>query len=105
VLTTEPLHRDDVRAIRWNVHSPTYRVDFWHQYPPPPGGQAAKMGFKQDAHRVSGADSVSDVVAWAQENASGRSFVIYVELTYGGEPGILRVHGVDPTAPARSNDA
>jgi hypothetical protein len=97
-LKAEELQRDSVKVIRWQIDEPSYRVDFWHQFPPPPGGRAEMMGYKQDAYRVSGVDSVTQVLSWAEENALGRLFVVYAELLSEGGPGVVRLHGVDPTA-------
>jgi hypothetical protein len=99
-LVTDPLDRDE-RAVRWRITDTVYVVDFWHRLPPPPGGDLEKQGHKQDSFRVSGADSVEDVLSWARGNAEGRSFVVYVQVKAGGERGIVQIHGIDPTVPAR----
>ena len=55
------------------------------------------MGFKQDSHLLSDVSDVHEVISWAEENAAGRTFVVYAAFTVDGEGGILRVHGTDPT--------
>ena len=96
-MNVRPLERDAVKAIRWEVHEPIYRVDFWHQLPAPPGGRQEMMGYKQDAYHLSDVENFDQVRSWADANAGGRSFVIYAEISRGGERGIIRVHGIDPT--------
>lgn len=38
-----------------------------------------------------------EVLAWAEENAAGRSFVIYAVVDRGEIQGLVRLFGVDPT--------
>jgi hypothetical protein len=96
-LKAQPLERDAVKAIRWEVHDPIYRVDFWHQLPPPPGVRPEMMGYKQDVYRLSDVETFNDVRAWAEANANRRTFVIYAEIIRGTERGIIRLDGTDPT--------
>jgi hypothetical protein len=98
-LNVEPLERDAVKVIRWQVDDPLYRVDFWHQLQTPPGARQETMGYKQDSYRLTEANGFGEVLAWAEANSDGRSYVIYVELSRGGERGIVRLEGSDPTNP------
>lgn len=92
-----PLERDDVAGIRSEVYDPDYRVDYWRQFAPPPGTPPEMMGYKQDSHRISGVRDVNEVLAWAEANAAGRSFVVYASYGSGDDRVIARVYGADPT--------
>lgn len=96
-MKVEPLNRDGV-SERWAVESPCYRVDFWHQLAPPPGGTAEKQGFKQDSFRLTDVEDICEARTWAIANAGGRPYVIYLEFVCSGESGVLRLEGVDPTS-------
>lgn len=97
-MNVQYLQFEDVYA-RHGYYQPVYRIDFWRQHDPPPGEGTEKMGYKQDAYRLTGAKNVHEVRAWAQENADGRSFVIWIELGPADDRTIARVEGVDPTNP------
>jgi len=44
---------------------------------------------------------VHEVLAWAEANAEGRTFVVYIsDERDPKEPGTIRLCGVDPTVPA-----
>jgi hypothetical protein len=97
-MKTEPLQRQDVRT-RNDDYQPVYRVDFWQRLDPPAGGDAELMGYRQDSYRLSGAKSVREVRSWAEGEAAGRDFVIWIELGPAEDRTIARVEGVDPTKP------
>jgi hypothetical protein len=97
-MNVEPLQFRDV-IDRHSYYQPVYRVDFWKQQTPPPGGDPELMGYKQDSYRISGARSVREVRRWAEEHADGRQFVIWIELGTDEDRTIARVEGVDPTNP------
>jgi hypothetical protein len=67
----------------WEIDHPAYRVYF------------------HDAHhtsyeyRLTGAD-VDEVLAWAEANAAGRTYVAYVEVS--ASKGLVRLLGQDPNA-------
>lgn len=73
----------DPRDVSWEVEDPAYRV-YFH-------GRAGHA----DEWRVTGARSVNEVVAWANERADGRSYVLYVEVKTA-ETGLVRLDGFDP---------
>jgi hypothetical protein len=73
------LQRGDV-IDRHSYYQPVYRIDLWRRLDPPPDGDAEIMGYKQDSYRIRGAKSVREVRSWAEENAAGRQFVIWIEL-------------------------
>ncbi|GIT78490.1 hypothetical protein LLS1_01590 [Leifsonia sp. LS1] len=73
----------DPRDVSWEVEDPAYRV-YFHG----PAGRA-------DEWRVTDARSVNEVVAWANERADGRSYVLYVEVKTA-ETGLVRLDGFDP---------
>ena len=45
----------------------------------------------RDAHNA------REVLAWAEENAAGRSYVVYAAVERGETQGLVRLFGVDPT--------
>lgn len=90
----------DPRDIEWEVDRPVYRVHFWHQPPAPPGIPRSQMGYHCDEHRVSGAEDVHEVVAWARVKArSDQTFTLYVEHSQDGSPGLIQLAGKDSTVP------
>jgi hypothetical protein len=95
-LNAQPLERDAVKAIKREIPDPVYRVDFWYRRPAAPGEEQEKIMYKQDAYRATDVENVAELLAWAQENAEGRGFVVYVEIGIQGEPGLIRLHGRDP---------
>ena len=100
-MDVRPLERDQAKAVRWESDFPPYRVDFWRQLAPPPGGDPAKMGFKRDSYYLTDAESVEDVLQWAADNREDRTFVVWAMAKHAGEAGILRLRGDDPTNPKR----
>jgi hypothetical protein len=76
----------DPRDSSWSVDRPIYRVYFF--------GTAGAS----DEWRLDGADSIHQIIEWADANASGRDYVVYVEV--GGTPsrGLVRLVGLDPSA-------
>jgi hypothetical protein len=103
-MNVEPLQFRDV-IDRHSSYQPVYRVDFWRQQDPAPGGDPEIMGYKQDSVRIRGAKSVREVRAWAEENAAGRQLVIWIELGPDDDRTIVRVEGVDPTRPKHRHQA
>ena len=77
----------DIRAVdprdqTWEISQPTYRVYFDDET-----GAA-------DEYEVEGAD-VAEVMAWAEAQRNGRTFVLYVCVPRD-ELGLLRLAGSDP---------
>jgi len=103
-MKAEPLGTLDLRN-RHDYYQPAYRVDFWRRYDPPAGGDPERMGYQQDSYRIREAKNVGEVRSWAEENADGREFVIWIELPPDGERTIARVEGVDPTNPRKRDQA
>ena len=80
-MRAEPI---DPRDIRWERDEVAYRVYFW------------RGAGTSDEWRVTEAD-VSEVLAWARENAQGRRITMWVEHTDNGELGMIRLEGWEPT--------
>jgi hypothetical protein len=79
----------DPRDTTWELWGPSYRVYFWHQQIL--GAWACRE------YEVTGGD-VSAVFDWANENAkSGETFTVFVVVALGGEIGLVRLSGDDPT--------
>jgi hypothetical protein len=104
-MNVQHLELDQARAVRWEFDSPDYRVDFWRQLPPPPGGDPAKMGFERDSYYLTGADRVQEVLDWAEENRGEKTFVVYAMASRGGEDGVIRLYGDDPTTSNRHTES
>lgn len=74
----------DQRDQTWEISRPKYRVYFHDDT-----GAA-------DEHEVEGAD-VAEVMAWAEAQRNGRTFVLYACVPRDGL-GLLRLIGSDPNA-------
>lgn len=79
----------DPRDVRWEVDSPNYRVYFW----------TGEKGHVAQEFELTGAKDVHEVLAWANENAPvGSTYTLYALVDRNGEPGLVRLAGIDPTA-------
>jgi hypothetical protein len=83
-----------VNEGRWEAVATAYRVYFWSKMsdPAPP----ERPLWRCEARRVAGAADVSEVLAWAEEDADARRFTVYAEVNRAPK-GLLQVFGVDPT--------
>jgi hypothetical protein len=80
----------DPRDPRWEVDSPAYRVYLWR-----PHGN----GWESQAFELRNARDAREALDWASREAdSDRIFTLYALVEQGGERGLVRVAGVDPTA-------
>lgn len=75
----------DPRYVSQEELDPVYRVDFWDE------------NRASDEYRLENAQSVHDVVSWAEANRHGRHVVIWVEYAYEGGTGLTRLLGWEPT--------
>lgn len=75
----------DPRYVSQENPDPVYRVDFWDE------------NCASDENRIENAESVVDVLAWAEANRHGRYVVIWIEYSYEGGTGMTRLHGWEPT--------
>jgi hypothetical protein len=99
-LNVEPLARDAIKSIEWEIADPVYRVDFWHRPDPPLGVEPDQVGYKQHSYEIRNAAGLEEVRIWAEENANGRLFVVYVQIPAAPDgPGVVRITGKDPTWP------
>jgi len=72
----------DPRGQRWEIGQPTYRV-YFHA-----------VNGSSDERELTGGD-VDEVMAWAEDNAAGRTFVLYACVPQDGL-GLVRLMGTDP---------
>lgn len=72
----------DPRDQRWEIAQPTYRV-YFHT-----------VNGSSDERELTGGD-VDEVIAWAEANAAGRTFVLYACVPHDGR-GLVRLLGTDP---------
>ncbi|MFE6776415.1 hypothetical protein [Streptomyces sp. NPDC057702] len=80
----------DPRDTSWEQEDATYRAYFWDR----------STGVA-DEYELTGAD-VGEVLAWvrAKTEETGSTYTLYVRVTDGGKPGLIRLTGVagDPFA-------
>lgn len=88
----KPVSVDD---DRWEHEATVYRVYFWKQisFPEPPD----KPMWFCDPQQILGASDVVEVLGWAEANADGRRFTVYVEVNRGTNTGLVHIYGIDPT--------
>ena len=80
----------DPRDTRWEVDSPAYRVYLWR-----PRGN----GWESQEFELRNALDAREALDWANREAgSDRIFTLYALVEQGGERGLVRLAGVDPTA-------
>ena len=80
----------DPRDMRWEVDSPAYRVYLWR-----PHGN----GWESQEFELRNARDAREALDWADREAgSDRIFTLYALVELGGERGLVRLAGVDPTA-------
>lgn len=84
----------DPRDVGSEEGRPAYRVYFWDGDPTASGSAYA---WRSDEWRVTGADDVGEVLAWASADQSSRRFELLVEV--GRTPGVrvVRLSGLNPT--------
>ena len=89
----------DPRDTTWEVDTPAYRVYFWSLPPGSSPSGEGRMAWVSDEYQVEDAD-VRAVLEWAKSKASsGQTFTLYALVYCNGRPGLVRLAGVDPTAP------
>jgi hypothetical protein len=79
----------DPRDISWEDQRPSYRVYFWD------------TNNVSSEHEVVGAADVDEVLRWAEAQHGDRTFTAYLVVRNGGQVGLARLRGTDPT---RSED-
>jgi len=93
----------DPRDTGWEVESPSYRVYFWTRPPAPPGVPADLVMYRSNEFELSGVEDVGEVLAWADATAApGSTYTVYAVVEGVRERGLVRLAGVDPTAPPNS---
>jgi hypothetical protein len=88
----------DERVVGWNVDFPTYQVYFFDGGPPRRAGGV--YGATTYTYRITEAHNVHQVFAWADANAQGRRFIVYVEWDDSRlGTGVLQLCGDDQNRP------
>jgi hypothetical protein len=82
----------DPRDVEREVSEPKYRVYFWSQR------NIDELAWTSEEWELTAAADVGEALGWAKENASGRSFVMYVVVPADDGQVLVRLQGVDPTA-------
>lgn len=91
--------RADPRGTEWEQPHPVYRVYFWDRAPVPPGVDPERAGWRSDEWRVTGAEDVHEVLAWATGRVGhDRQFELFVEGDGLPRHGLVRLAGNDPTS-------
>jgi hypothetical protein len=81
----------DPRDTRWEVDHPAYRVYFWQR-----SGDRLDSGWASEEWQVEDAD-VQEVLTCASNDKAHRPYTLYVCGSCAGGPGLIRLHGSDPT--------
>jgi hypothetical protein len=81
--------RVDPRDQHWQADRPVFRVYFWKAL-----GTGA---YESDEFEVRDAD-VSETLAWAENERSGRTYTLYLRRDEPTGPGLVLLAGTDPTA-------
>jgi hypothetical protein len=91
----------DPRDTQWEDDTPVYRAHLWSHALAPPDIPSGMVGWHSDAYEIRDAQDVHEVIAWAQRpEHGGRAFTLYVSIERNGQPGLVRLAGVDPTRAA-----
>jgi hypothetical protein len=91
----------DPRDTQWEEDAPVYRVYLWSQALAPPDIPSDLVGWQSEEYEIRDARDVHEVIAWAQRpEHGGRAFALYVSIERNGQPGLVRLAGVDPTRAA-----
>jgi hypothetical protein len=83
----------DPRDITSEFEPLAYRVYFWKV-------KATEFGVYSTAYEyeISGAKDVAEVIEWANQNAAGRTYTLYVRFTARPEErSMIQLLGIDPT--------
>lgn len=75
----------DPRDQSWEIDEPRYRVYFW------------AGATESTEYELTGGD-VTEVLAWAEACRGGRTYVAYACMPQVDGLGLIRLHGVDPSA-------
>lgn len=88
----------DPRDDRWEESSPVYRTCFWEPVRP----EQTDSGWRSDERQLKDAADIDEVLSWAHAKATGRGFVLYVEVTRSAPDGcgLIRLLETDPTDPS-----
>jgi hypothetical protein len=84
----------DERTTSWEQDFPTYRVYFW-DVTTMPGSL-----FSVYTYELTEAHNVQQVLAWADANARGRIYQVFVITGEEGHRGLLHLCGTTPTNPS-----
>lgn len=88
----------DPRDVTWEDEQPVYRVYFWGRSKAPDNVPPEHVGYYCREYRVSDADDIHEVIAWADQATVGdETYTLYVERQESGETGLIRLAGTDPT--------
>ena len=75
----------DPRDIGTEWDATTYRVHFW-----------SADGSRCTEFELAGVEDLTEVLAWAEANANGRTAEIFVRHDHGTERGLIRISGARP---------
>lgn len=83
---------------KWETDADAYRVYFWTKERDAEPPLAPHWSF--EPYRVVETADVIEVLDWAEREAAGRVVTIWVEVISSTSPGLLKIHGRDPTVAA-----
>jgi hypothetical protein len=85
----------DPRDITSEYEPLAYRVYFWKVKTTEFGEFSTSYEYE-----ITGAKDVAEVIEWANQNAAGRTYTLYVRFTPRSEErSVIQLLGVDPTRP------
>jgi hypothetical protein len=85
----------DPRDVKDEDRDPVYRVYFWESTAPPGTADVERYGMAADEYRLTGAENVQEVLAWAGERVRpDRAYELFVEVKLAGSVRHVRLSGL-----------
>ena len=90
----------DPRNAEGEDHDPAYRVYFWESTAPPGATDAESSMMASTEYRLSGAEDVHEVIAWAEAQVRpDQAYELFVEANLDSSVRLIRVSGLCPADP------
>ncbi|MGH2935783.1 MAG: hypothetical protein ACRDL2_14900 [Gaiellaceae bacterium] len=84
---------------RWKMDATAYRVFFWRAHGNlKPRAMHIGVGYSSETFELTGVRDVTEALDWANANAQGRTFTLYVvDDRDPGQTGLIQLFGINPT--------